>query len=87
MSFSSISIYRDLPIIRDFVQVPLNRDQEKTKTTSDAALDAIAGSEIVRLSLGSGSQTGMKCGQQEWLRLPAITPSTWYASDPVSAID
>lgn len=87
MSMSEIQIFRDLPIIAGYVQVPPNRDQEKTKTTDEVALDAIAGSAIVRLSLGSGKQTGSKFGAQEFLRLPAITPQTWYTSDPVAEID
>lgn len=83
----SIFIFRDLPIIAGYVQIPPCRETEKTKTTSTAALSAIAGSEIVRLSLGSGKATGAKFGHQEWLRLPGIATDEWYSSDPVTSID
>ena len=86
MSFETISIYRDIPIVNGYAQIPPNRDQEKTHITGDAAETAIAGSSIVRLSLGSGKPRGSKCGQQEFLRLPAITPSTWYATDPLAGL-
>ena len=87
MSFSTIRIHRDLPIISGYVQVPPNRDQEKTKTTDAAAELAIPGAVVVRLSLGSGRMRGSKCGQQEFLRLPGIRPDGWYTTDPVAAID
>ena len=83
---SSISIYRDLPIINGYVQVPPVRATEQTKTTTTAALAAVSGSEVTRLSLGSGRCRGSKSGQQEWLRLPAVTPNTWYATDPTTAL-
>lgn len=86
MSFSSIRIHRDLPIINGYVQLPPCRDQEKTKKTTDEALDALGSAQVVRLSLGSGQQQGGRHGQQEILRLPYITPNTWYASDPVETI-
>ncbi len=86
MSMNSILIYRDLPIINGYIQLPPCRETEKTKRTMEDASATLTGESIVRLSLGSGRQTGSKFGQQEFLRLPPITPNTWYSSDPVAAI-
>lgn len=84
MSFETIRIHRDLPVINGFVQVPPNTEDKKTSITPEDAQDAVAGSVITRLSLGSGRQYGSKCGQQEFLRLPGIAPNEWYATDPVA---
>jgi len=86
MSMSSILIYRDFPIINGYVQVPPVRATEKTKITTDEALDAVSGSVVTRLSLGSGRCRGSKSGQQEWLRLPAIAQNGWYTTDPTIAL-
>lgn len=86
MAMSDILIYRDLPIIAGFVQVPPNTEDKKTSVTAEDAQNAIAGSAITRLSLGSGRMRGSKCGQQEFLRLPGIAPNEWYASDPVAEL-
>jgi hypothetical protein len=83
MSLSSILIFRDLPIINGFVQLPPCRETEKTKITAEDAIVLVADSKITRLSLGSGKLRGSKSGQQEFMRLPAITPNTWYNTDPV----
>ncbi len=83
MSFETIQIHRDFPIIDGFVQVPPNEEDDKNRVTTAEALAAISDSEITRLSLGSGEQTGSKFGQQEWLRLPGNTPDSWFATDPV----
>jgi hypothetical protein len=86
MSFEDITIYRDFPIIDGFVQVPPNEETDKARVTEDEALTLISGSETTRLSIGSGKPRGSKCGQQEFLRLPGITPNTWYTTDPVDDV-
>jgi hypothetical protein len=86
MSFRTIRIYRDLPVIAGFVQLPPCREQEKTKKTAEQALTALASADIIALSLGSGRDRGAHHGQQEMIRLPSITPNTWYSSDPVATI-
>lgn len=83
MSLQDIRIYRDLPIKNGFVQVPPCEPLDKIRTDGDTATGLVAGSETVRLSLGSGKPTGSKHGQQEFLRLPGIRPDEWYATDPV----
>src|SRR5262245_3855859 len=84
MSYSEIYIYRDLPVINNYVQVPPNRESEKTSVLESDAEDAL---EVVfevdvpqtkSLSLGSGRQFGSKIGAQRFLRLPGINPDQWY---------
>ncbi len=87
MSFESIQIFRDLPSIDNFVQIPPNKERDKTRVTLENAYILVAGSTIVRLSLGSGRQRGGRCGQQEFLRLPGITPNQWYATDPLALLE
>ena len=86
MSFETIRIYRDLPVINSYVQVPPNKESDKTRITREEATTLISGSAVVRLTGGSGPQNG-KYGQQEFVRLPGITPDGWYDTDPVAAID
>jgi len=83
MSFETILIHRDLPIVNGFVKTPPNEPLDNIRTDGDSAVGLVAGSEIVRLSLGSGKPTGSKHGQQEFLRLPGIRPDAWYSTDPV----
>jgi hypothetical protein len=83
MSFEDLRIHRDLPIKNGFVQTPPNEPLDNIRTDGDSATGIVAGSEVVRLSLGSGKPTGSKHGQQEFLRLPGIRPDEWYATDPV----
>lgn len=89
MSFETITIYRDLPIKNGYVQIPPN-DPISNSTVESDNVDAYyvgAGkdnnTQKVRLSLGSGKSTGSRHGQQEFLRLGGITPSTWYSEDPL----
>jgi len=86
MSFESIRIHRDFPIINDFVQVPNNLETDKTRVTSTEALTNIVGSEMTQLSLGSGRPRGSKQGQQQWIRLPGLIPGEWYDTDPVDDV-
>lgn len=78
MSFETISIYRDLPIKNDFVQVPPNVERDNQRTESSNGLTAITDGQIVGLTIGSGKSTGSKFGQQRMLRLPPIRPNEWY---------
>lgn len=86
MSFETILIFRDFPIINDHVQVPPNKERDKSRATIDEALAAISGSEEVSLSLGSGKNTGSKFGAQRFLRLPGLKPGDSFAVDPVDAL-
>lgn len=87
MSLQDIRIYRDFPIQDGFVQIPPNEPLDNIRVDGDNATGLVAGSEIVRLSLGSGKWTGSKHGQQEFLRLPGIRPDEWYATDPVDDLN
>lgn len=85
MSFESIRIYRDLPVIDSFVQVPPNQEGDKTRVRADS-LDTTVFS-YVRLTGGSGRQRGGKYGAQELVRLPGRALDGTYDngdSDPVS---
>lgn len=86
MSFQDIRIHRDFPIINDYVQVPPNKETDKTRVTPTEAVTLIVGSEQVNLSLGSGRPRGSKQGQQGFIRLPGITPNEWYTTDPVDDV-
>jgi len=87
MSFDSIRIHTDYPIINGFVQIPPNEPLDKIRTDDDTATGLVAGSEIVRLSLGSGKQTGSKHGQQAFLRLPGLLAGEGYSSNPVDSLN
>lgn len=80
MSMSDIRIHRDFNIVRDFVQVPPNREVDKTRVSADRAMDTIQGSQALALSLGSGNCTGSKFGVQRLLRLPPLRPGETYLS-------
>ena len=84
MSFETISIYRDLPVKNDFIQVPPNVERDNQRTTSSAGMTAITDSEIKRLTIGSGKSTGSKFGQQSMLRLPPIRPDQWYTASQIA---
>ena len=79
MSFETISIFRDFPIINGYVHVPSSTGTRLLPTLAEVL---ISGSTTVGLSSGSNARRGGKNGRQEFLRLPAITPNTWYAIDP-----
>jgi hypothetical protein len=86
MSFQNIRIYRDIPVINNYLALPPNREEDKNQfyCAADCAAETqvlSAGSTMVRL--GSGNATGGKVGRQRWLRIASITPNTWYSSNPV----
>ena len=78
MALSDISIYRDFAIINDYVQVPPNREVDKSRVSSSRAVNTIPTSRINYLSLGSGKCTGSKFGAQRFLRFPALQPGESY---------
>ena len=83
MSFETIKIYRQLPVIDGFVQVPPNRESDKTRITADSLYDT-APSKFTRIRLSGGSggnPPGTGRGQQELVELEGITPDAWYESD------
>lgn len=84
MSFEEILIHRVVPCINGYLKVP---DKDQSVVTLIAGANAISGSSIERLSVGSGAPRGSKCGQQEYLLLPGIRPDAWYAVDPITLID
>lgn len=87
MSFESITIYRDYPIIAGFVQIPPNLETDKTAVSEADALVTLVGSTVVSLSLGSGKPTGSKHGAQRFLRLAGLQPGQSYTADSSYAGD
>lgn len=83
MPLSDITIHRDFQVINGFVQVPPNNESDKNRVTVDEALSALAGSDEIFLSHGSGRNTGSKFGAQSTLRLAGNQPGTWFTTDPV----
>lgn len=88
MSFETIRVYRDLPVINNYVALPPNQESDKNTFYCGADCGAnmevvVPGSEIVKLGGGTGNETGSKHGAQRFVRLPGITPNEWYATDPV----
>lgn len=83
---SNIMIYRDYPIINGYIQIPPNKEIDKSRVDAWVAFDTIIGSDIVGLSLGSGPNAGSKFGGQRFLRLlPLRTDETHlsrYGYDP-----
>lgn len=86
MSFSEITIYRDLPVINDFVQISPNRESDKTRVSTVEALLGIEDSTLEALSVGSGRSRGSGYGKQHWVRLPGVAADSWYESDPLDDI-
>lgn len=83
MSFSEILIYRQLPIVNGYVQVPPNKPSDKCRVTVDEALSSIVDSNTVNLSIGSGKNTGSKHGSQEIFLLPPVAADSWYDTNPI----
>ncbi len=86
MSMQTIEIFQQWPVINGFVRVPPAKETDKTRVTVNEALVSIAGSTEIELSAGSGYNTGGKQGSQHILRLPAIIPGNWYATNPVDDV-
>jgi len=74
MSFETITVYRDFPIINGYVQLPPNHEADKTAFTPDEVLLAVSGSERKRLAHpDTNPNTGRKFGSQEFIRVPGQT--------------
>lgn len=86
MSLSTITIYRDYAIIDGFVQVPPNKETDKSRVTVAEALAAIDGSAQVHLTGASGANRGGRAGAQSLLRLPGLIPGAAHATDPVDTL-
>ena len=80
MSFEDITIYRTVPIIDDRVAKPPNNPVDYT------SIGNVSDPNIIRLSIGSGKDTGSKFGNQEFIRLTGIAPDEWYATDPLTGL-
>ena len=98
---ANIYIYRDFPIINDFVQVPPNREgklaypsnttvakDDKARVTTAEAQAALTGESVTRFESGSGNFVGFNHGAQEWLRLPGLLQvgSAGYADHAVDPV-
>jgi len=79
MSFETIRIYRDIPVINGFLAMPPNHPGDNT---SREVSDLPADSELLHLS-GSGPQTGSKFGGQQFVRLTGVRPDESYVVDPL----
>lgn len=79
MSFETIRIYTQVPIINGYTQYLDNAPSDKTLTTEAAALSAIAGSKTYRLNVSG--RRGNK-----FLRLPGRLPNESFAVDPATLI-
>jgi len=73
MSFSDITIHRQIPIINNFMQLPDNLEKDKTAVTMAAYLAAHPTATLERLSGTGGARTaGGKFGVQEFVSLAAV---------------
>lgn len=70
---SDIHVSRAFPIVAGFVQVPPNREGDKTRWSVDDFLAAVPGSQVVRLPPLTGPNTGSKFGDQEFVEVPGQT--------------
>ena len=74
MSFETITVYRDFPLINGYVQVPPNHEGEKTAYSPTAFLAAVADSVQTRLPHpDTNPNTGRKFGSHEFIRVPGQT--------------
>ncbi len=85
MSFEDIKIYRSWPIINGYVQVPHNKETDKTRVTVDEALASITGSQEVYFS-PLGRNTGRGFGSQSFLELPEEAIGEGYDTNPVDQV-
>lgn len=90
MSFETIKIVRQIPIINGFLQCPPNLESLKTskpfrtQLTSPSLSPLDIGGKLVLLGGGSGGQgsAGQKFGMQEFIETPGIS-----ISNPLSSVD
>lgn len=82
MSFESITIFRDFPVIRGSVQLPPNREQDKTKFSVAGVIAAVPTAELMWLNPSGRATTGSRFGTQQFVRIP----STYTADECCSAI-
>ncbi len=82
MARRDITIHRDFQIINGFVQLPPNREVDKIRVEVGTAL-ALAGSDEIKLTGGSGRNTGWKAGSQHIFRLPGLIQGAVAAVDPI----
>lgn len=85
MSMSEIKIYRTLPVINGFVQLPTAKRADKSRVTPEQALVSIQGSTQKSLTMGSGNPDG-KNGAQRIFELPGVTPQAWYTTPNITNI-
>jgi len=71
MSFETINIVRQLPIINNFVQTPNNLEKNKSAISLEQALLSNPAIAIGRMHSGTGGArlAGGKHGIQEWLEI------------------
>ncbi len=81
MSYDSIRVHRDIPVINGFLAMPPNHPGDNTNRT---VANLPSGSELLQLTGGSGQQTGSKFGAQQFVRLEGIRPDEWYVTDPLA---
>lgn len=90
---SEITIYRDLPVVAGYVQVPTSGEYARNALTvpeAQAKLDhaGITDSELIGLSLGSGNATGYRTGRQQFLRVAAeaVICCMEWRPDPIAVL-
>jgi len=77
MSFETIKVYRQFPIINGFVQLPNNREADKTKHSVETVLSAVSGAALVRLNPDTMPNTGSKFGTQEFIEIEGLNGSNY----------
>ncbi len=75
MSFETIFIHTQIPIINGYAQYLDNKPSDKTRVTAEDAKTAISGSKIY--SLNKSNKKG-----STFLRLPGRNPGVSFAVDP-----
>lgn len=71
MSFETIKIIRQFPIINGFVQLPNNLEQNRSAVSLSDAITANPNANLKRMDSGVGGArtAGGKFGTQEWLEV------------------
>ena len=80
MSLETIKIHFQYPIVNGAVQLPNNLSKDKNTTPIDQFLadNSLTDIDRIRLTGGSGPNTGSKFGAQSFVRMPGVTPSQAY---------